>query len=94
MMFIGLCGIGLLLLICIASTALGGDFDSPLYFDLGDDYAFAYPLIGIAYLAIALGFYGIGSYNVGIYLYTFGRIAVNTEKTDTKAVNEDELPEL
>ena len=93
-MFIGLCGFALLLLICIASSALGGNFEDPLLFDIYDDYAFVYPLIAVAYLAILGGFYGICSYNIGIYLFTFGRIAVNTEKADTNAVNEDELPEL
>ena len=94
-MFIGLMGIILLALVCILSVALGGDIGETLTFDLGDDYSFAYPFIALAYLAIVAGIIGIMIYWGGIYLFTLGRIAVNTENaTDTPVVAVDDLPEL
>ena len=94
LMLIGLCGLVLMLAICLVSQILGARFVDPLLFSLYDNYALVYPLIALAYLAMLCGVYGIASYNVGIYLFAFGRIAVNTEKEDAKVVIEDELPEL
>ena len=81
MMFIGVCGVGLMLLICIICLAMGGDFVDPVIFSIRKSkYAWAYLFVGIAYLAILLGIAGVPMYFGGLNIYALGRIAHNTEK--------------
>ena len=81
LMFIGLCGLAFMLLICIICLAMGGDFVDPITFSIRDgDFAWAYLFVGIAYLAILLGIVSVPMYFSGLNIYALGRIAHNTEK--------------
>lgn len=79
-MFIGVCGIGLLLLVGIICVAMGGDFIDPMIFKLKSRYAFAYIFVVLSYLGIIAGISGISIYFHGLNLFALGRIAHNTEK--------------
>ncbi len=92
-MLIGAIGIALTVLIGIISLATGAKFFSPMIFDIDSSYAFAYPFVIIAYLAIAFGIIGVPFYFYGLQLFGLGRIAVNTEKEAT-SISVDEIPEL
>ena len=89
----GVVGIGLTIFMGLISLALGGDFLTPMIFDLDSSYAFAYPFVVLAYLALACGIICSPLYFYGMHLFGLGRIAVNTEKEAT-AVVEDDIPEL
>ena len=80
-MFIGLCGLAFMLLICIICLAMGGDFVDPITFSIyDDDFAWVYFFVVIAYLAILLGIASVPMYFSGLNIYALGRIAHNTEK--------------
>lgn len=91
-MLCGVGGIALTVLIGIISLATGAGFFTPMIFNISSSYAFAYPFVIIAYLALAFGIFGVPFYFYGLQLFGLGRIAVNTEK-ETK-VTADEMPEL
>ena len=79
-MFIGACGILLLLIICLSCLANDGDFLDPIIFDLRSRYAWAYVFVAIADIAIFIGIASIPMYFIGLSIYALGRIARNTEK--------------
>ena len=79
-MLCGVIGIALTVLMGIVSLATGASFFDPMIFNIASSYAFAYPFVIIAYLAIACGIIGVPLYLSGLQLFGLGRIAVNTEK--------------
>ena len=79
-MILGLCGLGLSLLIGLISVSLGAEFYTPFIYDLGTDYFFASPFIMAAELCILYGILSIPMYFIGLNIFVLGRIAVNTEK--------------
>lgn len=78
----GLCGLGLIVLICLISMSMGGPAYAlmALTFTVHSSFAFVIPFMIIAYLAFLCLFPGITLYYNGLKLYALGRIAVNTEK--------------
>ena len=78
--FIGLCGIVFLLLICVICVAMGGDFADPIIFKIDKDFTWAYLFVAIADLSILTGLFSIPTYFFGLIIFALGRISTNTEK--------------
>ena len=82
-MLIGLCALGLFLLIVLISFSINGTdgFSHVLEFDF-EDYEFGIPFLILSYLGTLAGICGIPMYFSGLKLFALGRIAVNTEKNN------------
>ena len=82
-MVIGLCSLGLFLLILIIAALINGSTGIvyALAFDF-DGYEFGIPFMALSYLGIVIGLCGLPIYISGLNLFTLARIAVNTEKNN------------
>ena len=83
LMFIGLCGIGLAIIMGLISLMLDGEFISPFIFDFSQDFAFAIVFVIADYIALLCGIIGIGWYHYSLNLFAIGRIASNTENLNS-----------
>lgn len=82
LMFIGLCGIGLAIIMGLISLILGGEFFYPFIFEISG-YEFAIIFIIADYIALLCGIIGIGWYHYSLNLFAIGRIAANTENLNS-----------
>ena len=105
MMFLGLIGLGVFVLMSLIALIVDGAsaFLNLLSFDRLDGiFALAYLLLPASYLTVVGGFVGIWAYFYGMHLFALGRVAVNTDMmvanpaqpSPSVSAELDELPEL
>ena len=81
-LFIGLVG----LILFVLSVTVTGIIGTPewvsnqLALQIGEQFAFMYPIMILSYLGMLTGSVGCFLYFIGLILFALGRIAKNTEK--------------